>query len=652
MAWDLSSNIDDEIGRVLATQTVSRGQIAELYPPYPYRLRAPIVESGAVVDGRFEQGTSAGPAPAVVSAAVLDSLRGIRKAAEGMPQLVGTGPGIGSNSWVVSGDHTNTGQPILANDPHLAPSIPGIWYQMGLHCRTLTSRCPFDVGGFTFSGLPGVVIGHNQRIAWGFTNLAADVADLYLERVDDRAGTYRYGGRARALSTRTETIRVADGEDVEITVRSTGHGPLLSDVDEEMSEVAVRAGAPAIALCWTALDPRGTANALFALNRAGSWEEFRAAARQFAVPPQNMVYADVDGHIGYQAPGAIPIRRTGDGRWPAPGWNPAYDWQREYVPFDALPRMLDPDSGVVVAANQAVIGPGYPYYLGESWSYGYRSQRLSELIEADRSLSAEDMTAMQLDSRSAAVDELLPYLLDIDLGRPYIRQGQRVLRQWDRAQEADSAGAAFFNMVWRSLLERTFHDQLPEEVWPERGDRWHEVVRRLLEQPRNAWWDDTTTEEERETRDDILVASLVDARYEITRRIASDPRLWAWGDLHRLELVHPSLGRSGVSAVEWLFNRGPAEVGGGEAVVNATGWSALEDFSVIWAPSMRMVVSVGDFDESRWINQSGASGHAFNGHYDDQFPLWAEGETIAWPFSRAAVDDAAEDSLVLTPAGS
>jgi penicillin amidase len=664
IAWDLRSNMHEEISRALASSVLSRGEISELYPAYPVRRHPPVVETGAVVDGVFQQhaGTHDSerrPSRAAFSPRVVHALAGVRQAASELPRLLGTGAGIGSNAWAVSGRRTNTGRPLLANDPHLAPSMPSIWYQMGLHCTEVGPRCPFDVSGFTFAGLPGVVIGHNRRIAWGMTNLAADVSDLYIERV--RGDTYEYAGRQVPLERRRETFRVADGRSVTMTVRSTRHGPLISDIENRLGRVAALGNRqlPAdqrtslqgdtqleVALRWTALEPSRTADALFGINAARNWREFRTAARSFTVPTQNLVYADVAGHIGYQAPGRIPIRRTGRGDWPVPGWDPSYEWSG-YVPFEALPHVLDPRKGYIVSANQQVIGPSYPYDLGDPGSYGYRSNRLSNLIEGELSLTLEEMADMQLDSRNGNAATLVPYLLDLDIERHYVRQGQRVLEDWNLHQPADSAGAAFFNMIWRSLLAKTFHDQLPRAVWPDGSDRWFEVVRRLLRDPQSHWWDNVRTEQVEETRDDILTAAMTAARYEITRRQARDPRLWTWGHVHQLELVHETLGRSGNPLVESLFNRGPYEVGGGDSVVNATGWTAPRGYAVDWVPSMRMVVSLDDLDESRWVNMTGASGHAFSPHYNDQFELWRAGETAPWPFTRAAVAARAEEELTL-----
>jgi penicillin amidase len=660
MAWDLRGNMEDEINRVIASTELSKRRVARLYPPYPYRRHAPIVEEGAVVDKVYEQVVRPGRAgmsgPASLPAGAVAQLAGLRAAARDLPALLGTGDGVGSNAWAVAGDRTSTGKPLLANDPHLDPSMPGVWYQMGLHCTTVSRRCPYDVAGFTFAGVPGVVIGHNHQIAWGFTNLEPDTTDLYLEKI--RGESYRYDGRSVPLVTRRETFAV-EGRDkpVTITVRSTRHGPLLSDVSDSIARIGAQApvardAAPgerhAVALRWTALDPGRTADALFGIDRATSWLEFRRAVRHFEVPAQNLVYADRAGHIGYQAPGRIPIRRTGHGNWPVPGWDPAYEW-KNYVPFAALPNVLDPAKGYVVTANQAVVGRSYPYHLGDSWDYGFRSQRINDLLRTDRNVTIDDMASIQQDTRNANAATLVPYLLDVSLESAFARQGQRVLDGWDFTQPASSSPAAYFNVVWANLLALTFHDQLPKAVWPEGGDRWMEVVRRLVRDPDNRWWDDVTTSDVRETRDDVLARAMVDARDELTMRQARNPASWTWGHLHTLELVNASLGTSGVGPVEWLFNRGPYELGGGSAVVNATSWKASEGYQVTVAPGMRMVVSLGDLDDSRWVNLTGASGHAFSDHYTDQTDLWATGQTLPWPYTPDAVATAAADTLVLHP---
>ena len=259
------------------------------------------------------------------------------------------------------------------------------------------------------------------------------------------------------------------------------------------------------------------------------------------------------------------------------------------------------------------------------------------------------MAALQLDDRSPIAPALVPRLLAVDLPGGYYSDGQRQLARWDFDLSADSGAAEYFNLVWSSVLALTFHDEMSEDYWPSGGDRWMAVVTRLLDEPDSSWWDDRSTPNV-ETRDDVLRQALMEARDEITRLDAVAVDGWSWGHLHRLDLTEPTLGESGIGPVEWLVNRGGWEVGGGPASVDATSYYAPDGFVVDSAPSMRMVVSLADFDDSRWINLTGVSGHPFSSHYTDQTDLWADGKTLPWAFSRPAVEDTAEHTLTLEPA--
>jgi penicillin amidase len=660
MAWNLGSNIDDELERSLDSVRIDDDQIAELFPAYPYDENKPIVNQGGVVDGVYEQDAKEGgtrlPERPGFFVQATEALKNAKTAAGSLKGLLNTSDGIGSNAWAVSGNHTASGAPILANDPHLAATMPSVWYQMGLHCETLTMECPFDVTGFTFSGLPGVIIGHNDRIAWGFTNLYPDVQDLYLEKVTD--DHYLYNGRERPLTTREESFVVAGEDDrVTITVRESRHGPLISDVSDDYSKVGADAPVPedspdraqgyAVALRWTALDPGRTADALFGIDKARNWTDFRDAARNFVAPSQNLVYADVDGNIGYQAPGLIPIRRTGHGDWPVPGWDPAYEWA-DYIPFEALPSVFNPDDGYVVTANQAIVGDEYPYYIGDSYDYGYRAQRIRDLLRAKDALTPADMAAIQLDDFSELGRQLTPLLQSVKLPSGYYMSGQRVLNSWDFRTGVDSAGAAYFNVVWKQLLYLTFSDQLPADEMPDGGSRWWAVMLRLVQEPRNDFWDDVNTPDVRETRDDILLQAEIAARDELTRLLSRNPHDWRWGHLHQLTLENETLG-SDDSPVAFLFNRGGYELPGGPSVIDANWWDASEGYDVTEVPSMRMIVPLDDFDGAEWINLTGASGHAFNAHYTDQTELWARGDYLPWVFTADAVSETAAKTLTLTP---
>jgi penicillin amidase len=655
MAWDLRGNMDDEIARARLSVNRTPEQVDELYPRYDYDRYAPVLPTVGAAQAR--------PAPRPpTTPGAMQALEAVARASDAVPDLMGRGDGIGSNAWVVSGQDTVSGKPLLANDPHLTASIPGVWYQMGLHCRDVGPDCPYDVSGFTFAGVPGVVIGHNADIAWGMTNLDPDVTDLFLEKVTGK--TYLYDGTQQPLEERDEVIRIAGGGSRVITVRSTRHGPLLSDVSSQLSSVGANAEVPsgspprdngyAVALGWTALTPRPTMDAILGFDAATSWSQFRRAARSFAVPSQNLVYADIDGNIAYQAPGDIPIRKGGrSGDYPVAGWLSQNDWTGRTVPFDDLPSVTNPPEGFIVTANQPVTGPDFPIDLTPDPDHGYRSQRIRTLLQ-DRlrdggKLDVADMTRIQLDTRNPVAPVLVPYLLRTLIPSGYYADGQRLLSGWDFTQPPDSAAAAYFNVVWKNLLALTFHDQLPESLWPDGGQRWLAVVSNLLRQPESQWWDDARTDGVIEDRDMVIAQAMRAARDELTNRLSVNPDRWQWGRLHHMELRSETFGQSGVGLVQEIFNRGPFEVGGGDSIVDATSWDAAKGYEVTTTPSMRMVIDLDDLDRSRWINLTGASGHPTSPHYRDQTDLWVDGKTLPWLSSRAAVRKAAEATLVLEP---
>ena len=706
MAWDLRGDYDNELTRARLASSMSLAHIAELYPDYPYASHKPILSAqdwtpnaatgpggsagnqtpgtgsdgtGTATDGTGTDGTGSGTGtsgsgssgatgaaagyPAYLSGKqVKAAYDEVSQALDTVPTTLGRGDGIGSNSWVVGPSRSSTGKPLLANDPHLAPGVPGIWYQTGLHCRNVGSACPFDVAGYSFSGLPGVVIGHNQTASWGFTNLAPDVTDFYLEKVSGdevlRDGSYV------PLKTRRETIKVAGGNDVTITVRETSHGPLMSDVLPAVADAG--AGAPVdgkkdpgsydVSLAWTGLMPGRTADALFAIDKAQDFEQFRSAAKDFDVPAQNLVYADVNGHIGYQAPGRVPVRRAAikgapPGYWPAPGWDSRYDWHG-WVPFADMPHAYDPPEGYIVAANQAVSASQTPFLTTE-WDYGLRAQRIRDLLNATPKVTPARMSQIQGDTVNTFAPQLVKHLLSLKVDR-FTADAQGLLKGWNftnpTGQSRDGAAAAYYNAVWSNVLELTFDDELPKDLAADGGGHWMEVVQGMLDRPRDSWWDNKGTAGVLEGRDEILRQAMVQARLELTKQLGKDPATWQWGRLHRLDLQHQVLGGDGVPGyVRMLFNRGPWDMPGGSSIVDANGWSAGDGYSVDWAPSMRMVVDLGNLDRSRWVNQTGASGHPFNSHYDDQVDAWAHNETFAWPFSDKAVQAAKKDELTLVP---
>lgn len=671
MAWDLGANLDREVETSLMLAKVGPDQTADLWPDYPLSGDLqPIVTQGAVRNNVFDPDASPGSNRALPrglgtteTIAYEEVLRSVARLTANLPTMVAdrsVDGATGSNSWVISGDRTSTGKPMLANDPHLAVSIPSTFTQVGLHCRTVSKTCPFEVAGYGFAGMPGVVIGRNATIAWGLTTSYVDVQDLYLEEV--RGNTVRVGDGYVPLEVRTEEIAVS-GEEAPrtVTIRTSKHGPLLSDASSQLKQVGeVSAGqgndAYAVSLAWTALRPGRSMDALIRMNTASSFTEFRAAAKLLAAPSQNLVYADTDGTIGYQLPGAIPDRGRGDGDTVSPGWDPAFDW-KGLIPFDQLPWAENPSDGFIVTANNQIIGKSYPRHLGSTYSYGWRSQEIVDALKANDKITVPQNLSLQLDDTVRFADQLVPRLLKLKVAdspttpASWIAEGQQTLVGWDYSSPPDSAAAAYFFVVVHNLLERTFRDEMPPELWPRGGDRWNAVLTELMKDPDNPWWDDVTTKDVVEKRDDILKAAMVDARRELTSLVSRETTGWQWGKLHRVTLRHQTLGSSGVGMIEKMFNRGDWAVGGGPAVVNAMDFDDTEGYRVVSGATMRMVVDLDDLDNSRWINQSGTSGHAYHPNYDDQAPLWVNGETVRFVAGREAVDGLAEHRLILVPTG-
>ncbi len=709
MAWDLLGNYDEELGRAAVYGQaqgyggdVALDMVNAIYPGYPTERNLPVLTTPELLESNAEleasegatgaDGTDAsgasGPGGLGDGAGVEQALADVSAALDAVPALLGEGDGLGSNSWVVSGEHTSSGLPLLANDPHLGISQPGIWYQNGLHCTTVGTECPFDVAGFSFAGLPGVVIGHNADLGWGFTNMYSDAVDLFLERVYPD-GTYLVDGERVPLTEREEVISVNGGADVTISVRSTGHGPIVSDVlaasrgatggPPQENQPPAGVSGFSVAMQWTALTPGRTADAIFMLDTASTPEDVAAAAASFEVPSQNIVFATTSGDIGYQAPGKVPLRADvtdgpvpSDGSWPRPGWDSRYDWQG-FVDAADMPSVLNPEEGFVVAANQAVEAPGEEPFLSRDFDYGYRSQAIRDALEgliADGvEMTAQHMTDIQLIDVNPYAEMLVPVLRQVAIEGDspqeiaFTQGAVDLLDDWDYRNDADSAAAAYFAAVWTNLLRLTFWDQVPADQRPSGGSRWLEAVRSLLEEEDSPWWDDRATLTQVEQRDQILAEALSAARTQLTVLLGKDPSDWRWGALHQAAPQHEVLGgEASPGVIRTIVNPDPIEVAGGSSIVNANGWdaSAWQDldgeptypiFTVTAVPSMRMVLDASDWDASTWVQLTGNSGHPLSPHYSDQFRSWADGETYPWAFSVEAVDAATVDTLTLSPPG-
>jgi penicillin amidase len=538
------------------------------------------------------------------------------------------GTALGSNNWVVSGKHTQSGKPLLANDPHLSLRVPSVWYMIHLKAPGL------NVSGASLPGFPLVVIGHNERIAWGMTNTGPDVQDLYVETLNSQdPKQYRRNNQWVQAEEREETIKVRGKRDYRFTVRATHHGPIISPLIPEQSD------GRAIALQWTALDPGALRFALLDLDRAQNWIQFTSALRDWAGPEQNFLFADVKGNIGYYAPARIPIRKRGDGSVPVPGETGDYDWIG-YIPFDKLPHTYEPAGGIIATANGRVVPDAYPFFITHQWDAPYRTARIFQLLEQPgKRFTVSDMMAIQTDIY-ALDDEWLAAQL-VAAGDRHAAQtadaqyALGLLRGWDGEARADSSATLVCEVTRQTLLQRILRPKLGHDLsgynWPMRQVFVANVVDGRLARwlpPGDGDFDVT------------LIRSLEEAVRQLPGLAHTHDRAgWRWGDTVALTFHHPLGGASPLLAR--LFDVGPFPQSGTARTVKAT----TRDHG----PSMRIVDDLSDFDNSVQEITLGESGQVLSAYYRDQFQTWYEGGNLPMLFSDAAVNKGVVHRLVLEP---
>ncbi len=438
-----------------------------------------------------------------------------------------------------------------------------------------------------------------------------------------------------------EVIKVNGGEDVTIEVKITRHGPIISDLRDDVSDV--------LAMRWAAQEPMRTLEAIIGLNTAVSYQDFRDALRYWDAPSQNFIYADVEGNIAYQMPGRIPIRADGDGLVPVPGWTGEYEWEG-WVPYEELPAVLNPEWGYIATANHSVVDEAYPYQLNLYWADGDRGQRIVDMIEAeldgDGKLSQEDLARIQFDSRSLMADSYVPLLDGLSSDEEKVQAALERLRGWDRQARRDSVPAALFEIFYMHLTQATLADEVGEENVISFGGRV--LFHQLADNSEAVWWDDTSTSAE-ESQADILLAALEDTVAWFEENVGDDMNEWTWGSIHTATFVSNPLGESGIGAVESMVNRGPFPADGGSSIVNANSWSWGEPAAVRGHVSMRMLVDMSDFDASEWVIPTGASGHPYHPNYDDQIELWLNGTYLPMVWGEEMVLETAVNHLILQP---
>jgi penicillin amidase len=495
--------------------------------------------------------------------------------------------------------------------------------------------------------VPCVIIGHNPHIAWGVTNVGPDVQDLYIEKVNSaNPHQYEYQGQWQDMEVVQEEIKVkGQDEPILLEVRLTRHGPIINDVVESLED-----SPQVLAFRWTALEGGRLFQSLYMLDQARNWEEFRAALRHWVVPSQNFVYADVEGNIGYQTPGNIPIRANGQGLVPVPGWTGEYEWLG-YIPFDELASAYNPPTHFIATANNKVVPDDYPYFISYEWSAPYRAQRIVQLLAAKDKLSIQDLSQIQADTYSIPGEKLAPYLLALEPQGTLEEQAMAQLRAWDFRNEIDSSGAAIFEVFYLQLVENTFADELGEELFADYLDRgeFHPIaLERLMEQPDSPWFDDASTLEV-EGRDEIVQRSFKETIAYLSDRFGDAPARWTWGQLHTMTFVHNPLGQSGIGPLERLFNRGPVPARGSGYTVDAASFDETEPFAMTHGVSYRQIIDLSDWENSLFIHTTGQSGHPLHKHYADMIAPWQAVEYHPMHFDKASIEADKEGVLVLIP---
>jgi penicillin G amidase len=650
LAWRLAENHQAELVRAAVAAKFGTETALMLTGRYP--SNAPAILEGPKPPALTE------PAPATTStetAATTPLAASLTptKMPAGLEWLSATGRRANSNSWVLANRRTKAGRPMLASDPHLQMEFPSVWYEMHVVAADL------DVAGVTIPGVPVVVLGHNARIAWGMTNTGADVQDLVLERVDvGGKRSFVRGEWAPIEVTRADIPVRGRSEPLPFEVWKTRNGPIiaepgmsweappswLSPLDRSAEERR------AYTLRWDA--GGDLAAACEAINRAGDWSAFTAAVSMFSVPSTNVLYADVDGNIGYAMSGRLPVRAAGDGRMPVDGATAA-PWNGTVDPL-TLPKVLNPDAGYIASSNN-LVDRSFTPLITHDWTAPFRATRLKDQLSKAEGMDLDAMASLQNDRRSAAADTLLAGLgAAVKAGRA--REETRrwadkldELAMWDRVVDNRpivSFYEAFEDAVWR----RTFVDEMEEELF-NRFYEWAGAekpagIYALLDDPQSKWWDDILTVERRETRDDVFLTAAEDAEIYLQNEWGSDERR-AWDRVHTARFAHP-LGDA-MLPFRWLFNRGPVPVQGDGTTVMRISFDRKTRFAAWEYPSWRQLFDVGQWDDSRVILPAGQSGHPMSPFYFDQNEMWRQGLYRTQPFSREAVSAATRYRLLLVP---
>jgi penicillin amidase len=546
----------------------------------------------------------------------------------------------GSNNWAVSGDRSVTGKPILANDMHLGLNSPGIWYQM----HQLVEG-ELNVTGVALPGQPFVVAGHNDHIAWGFTNVMVDNTDFYLEKLNpENPNQYELSGEWKEMQVRKEKIKIKGGKIAEDSLRFNHRGPIISRF-HEIDDLAV-------SMRWAGNDFSNELRALYLLNRAQNWDDFKNAMSTFRAAGQNTVYADVEGNIGLYCCAGVPIRKGGETCTILSGWTDEYEWQG-MVPFEELPHSFNPENGFVSSANNNTVSDEYPYYISRWFVLPYRIDRIREMLAEKGNFSIEDFKRMHADQKSKLVEKIRhSIVLEVNKSEQLSdleRQTLKMLSSWDGALVSTSPEAAVFEKFLGLLLENLFLDELGEELYQDfisSSPLYEYAVHRFFEKKGSLWCDDLRTEGVKETFATLIQKSFKDTITALKAKLGNDPKSWQWGKIHKLTLNHP-LGSVKLLDHLFKFNRGSYEIGGSYHTVCYNAYPFSDPFGVTNGASHRHIYSLGNWNESLTVIPTGVSGIPASRHYCDQTKLYVKNQYHSDYFSKDLVQKNAKYQMVI-----
>ena len=582
---------------------------------------------------------------------------------EQLKQLSGFGMLGASNNWVIDGTKSTTGFPILCNDPHLGQAAPSIWYECHLHAGDI------NVIGVSFPGTPGIVIGHNDSIAWGVTNAISDVQDLYIEKFNPQnPQQYEYQGKWEEAQIIREEIRVKGRKEPVIEeVRVTRHGPILTSLPITPTSNAPQNGHTTqetelpLALRWTGLEQSNILSSILKLDLATNWEEFRNALRDWDTPPQNLVYADKAGNIGYVMAGAIPIRAKGQHLLPTPGWTGEDEWTG-FIPFDELPQTFNPEQHFIATANNRVVADDYPYYITNEWLNGYRAQRIRDLLLSKDKLSPDDMATIQADQYALPAVEIVPHILAIQTTTPLEKSALDVLRIWNYILAPDSVAAAIYVTFVQKLEKIAFsavfgaNETLLQDYLGKGAtilaitngyvSRNKPLLIRLMNEGDDSWFTESAIPNGPKSWKTAISRAFTAAVEELHSRLGNDISRWQYGKIHQMTYSHP-LGM--VKPLDKIFNRGPYPIGGDIDTVNMGATRPDQPEVVITVPSFRQIVNLADLNSSRSGHAPGQSGHPASKHYDDFIKPWLHVKHHPMLFDRSTIEANAEGTIYMTP---